>query len=156
MKGERYMAQVQRLGALGFAEVAAFWSIGLAAQAGDPATLIQQKLISQINLTKAIAPPVDAFVNTVFEVITVQQAKGEGNQGKHGDQGGQPVQAAPAELAPPPADTPPPTIALGQTKDEVIAGFGQPMRIAKLGVKGIFYNKDMKATFTNGKVSNVE
>jgi len=45
---------------------------------------------------------------------------------------------------------------LGQTKDTVIAAFGQPMRIAKLGVKEIFYYKDMKVTFTNGKVSNVE
>ena len=57
---------------------------------------------------------------------------------------------------PPPADTPPPTIALRQTKDEVIAGFGQPMRIVKLGVKEIYYYKDMKVTFTSGKVSNVE
>jgi hypothetical protein len=64
----------------------------------------------------------------------------------------------PPDIAPPPtpADTPPPTIALGQTKDTVIAAFGQPMRIAKLGVKEIFYYKDMKVTFTNGKVSNVE
>jgi ATP:corrinoid adenosyltransferase len=57
---------------------------------------------------------------------------------------------------PPPADTPPPTIAIGQTKDEVTAAFGQPVRIAKLGAKTIFYYKDMKVTFTNGKVRNVE
>ena len=71
--------------------------------------------------------------------------------------------AAPAPAAmpaiappPPPADTPPPTIALGQTVDQVTAGFGQPLRIAKLGAKEIYYYKDMKVTFTNGKVSNVE
>jgi len=57
---------------------------------------------------------------------------------------------------PPPADTPPPTIALGQTTDQVTAAFGQPQKIVKLGVKQIFYYKDMKVTFTNGKVSNVE
>jgi hypothetical protein len=57
---------------------------------------------------------------------------------------------------PPPPDSPPPTIALGQTKDQVTAAFGQPVRIAKLGVKEIFYYKDMRVTFTNGKVSNVE
>jgi hypothetical protein len=154
------MAQVQRLGALGFAVLAAFLSTGLAAQAGDPATLIQQKLISQINLTKATASSADDFVKTVSEVITVQLAEGQGNQG---GQGGQPAaapvyQAPLPEIAPPPssADTQPPTIALGQTKDEVIAGFGQPMRIAKLGVKENFYYKDMKVTFTNGKVSNVQ
>ncbi|MGD0295351.1 MAG: hypothetical protein ABSB30_16005 [Terracidiphilus sp.] len=109
---------------------------------------------------KGSVPQVDDFVKTVSEVITVQPAEDQGNQG---DQGSQPA-AAPEAAAPtpdiapppPPADTPPPTIALGQTKDEVIAGFGQPMRIAKLGAKEIFYYKDMKVTFTNGKVSNVE
>jgi hypothetical protein len=57
---------------------------------------------------------------------------------------------------PPPADTPPPTISLGQTMDQVTAGFGQPLKRANLGAKVIFYYKDMKVTFTNGKVSNVE
>jgi hypothetical protein len=59
----------------------------------------------------------------------------------------------------PPADAPPAapkTIAIGQTQDEVSALFGQPARVAKLGPKEIYYYKDMKVTFTNGKVSNVE
>jgi hypothetical protein len=37
-----------------------------------------------------------------------------------------------------------------------MAAFGQPLRSAKIGVKDIFYYKDMKVTFMNGKVSNVE
>jgi hypothetical protein len=57
---------------------------------------------------------------------------------------------------PPPADTPPPTIAVGQTKEQVTAAFGQPVKAAKIGAKDIFYYKDMKVTFMNGKVSNVE
>jgi hypothetical protein len=57
---------------------------------------------------------------------------------------------------PPPSDAPPPTIALGQTVDQVTTGFGQPQRIAKLGAKTIFYYKDMKVTFTSGKVTDVE
>jgi hypothetical protein len=57
---------------------------------------------------------------------------------------------------PPPADTPPPTIAIGQTMDQVTAAFGQPLKVAKLGVKVIFYYKDMKVTFTDRKVSDVE
>jgi hypothetical protein len=62
------------------------------------------------------------------------------------------------EIAPPlpPADAPPPTIALGQTIEQVSSAFGQPLKMAKLGAKEIFYYKDMKVTFTNGKVSNVE
>jgi len=38
----------------------------------------------------------------------------------------------------------------------VTAAFGQPMKAVKLGVKEIFYYRDMKVIFTNGKVSNVE
>jgi hypothetical protein len=38
----------------------------------------------------------------------------------------------------------------------VSAAFGQPVKEAKLGAKEIYYYKDMKVTFTNGKVSNVE
>jgi hypothetical protein len=62
------------------------------------------------------------------------------------------------EIAPPPApvDAPPPTIAIGQTTDQVGAAFGLPQRLAKLGVKEIFYYKDMKVTFTSGKVSSVD
>jgi hypothetical protein len=58
--------------------------------------------------------------------------------------------------APPPVNAPPPTIALNQTMDQVTAGFGQPLKVAKLGTMVIFYYKDMKVTFRNGKVSNVE
>jgi hypothetical protein len=60
---------------------------------------------------------------------------------------------------PPPADAPPPTpptIALGQTMDQVTTAFGQPLKSAKVGTKSILYYKDMKVTFTNGKVSDVE
>jgi hypothetical protein len=63
-----------------------------------------------------------------------------------------PVDAQP----PPPVNAPPPTIALDQTMDQVTAGLGHPLRVAKLGAMVIFYYKDMKVTFKNGKVSNVE
>jgi outer membrane protein assembly factor BamE (lipoprotein component of BamABCDE complex) len=45
---------------------------------------------------------------------------------------------------------------VGQTRDQVKAAFGQPLRVAKIGTKEIYYYKDMKVTFTNGKVSNVQ
>ena len=115
---------------------------------------------------RGVAPAPDDFVKTVSEVMTV--APGDDSD-KGGGQSGAPAQAAapaaptppPAPMAaiappPPPADAPPPTIAIGQTKDQVTTAFGQPTRMAKVGVKEIFYYKDMKVTFTNGKVSNVE
>ncbi len=117
---------------------------------------------------KGSVPPPDDFVRTVAEVITVAPADNKADQGGQGggqsDQGSQAAAAPappPAPMAdipppPPPADTAPPEIKLGQTKDQVLAAFGQPTRMAKVGAKEILYYKDMKVTLTNGKVSNVE
>ncbi|WP_263359733.1 hypothetical protein [Acidicapsa ligni] len=114
---------------------------------------------------KGSVPPVDAFLKTVDEVMTVQPADDK-DKGAQNNQAAAPAAAAPAAPAaplaviappPPPADAPPPTIAIGQTKDQVTTGFGQPVRTAKLaGTKEIYFYKDMKVTFTNGKVTNVE
>jgi hypothetical protein len=51
---------------------------------------------------------------------------------------------------------PPPTIGLGQTTDQVVAAIGQPTRIVDLGAKKIYTYSDMKITFMNGKVSDVQ
>lgn len=127
----------------------------------------------KFSFAKGSVPLPDSFVKTVSEVLTVQPADdsggqgGQGSQGDQGDQGAQGAQPAPEATPapapmpaivppPPPADTPPPTIALGQTIDEVTAGFGQPQKVVKLGVKVIYVYKDMKVTFKNGKVSDVE
>jgi len=113
---------------------------------------------------KKTVPPTDSFLQTVAEVLTVVPSEDQASPESR--QAPVPVQAPVAAPAPPPmqaiapppppTDAPPPTIALGQTKDQVTAGFGQPTRMAKLGVKEIYYYKDMKVTFTNGKVTNVE
>jgi len=69
-----------------------------------------------------------------------------------------PPVAPPPPIAPPPppADQPPATIGLGQTVDQVVGSLGQPVRIANVGAKQIYFYKDLKVTFTNGKVSDVE
>ena len=124
---------------------------------------------------KGSVPAPDAFAKTVAELITVQPADDNNKSDQGSDQGGQPGQAAASTPAPPPAapaapaapmaaippppppaDAPPPTISIGQSKDQVTTAFGQPQRVAKLGAKEIYYYKDMKVTFTNGKVSNVD
>ena len=66
-----------------------------------------------------------------------------------------------APIAPPPLppDQPPPqpkTIYVGQTRDEVIAGWGQPKEDIKLTPEEIPVYPDMKVTFVNGKVSDVQ
>jgi hypothetical protein len=48
------------------------------------------------------------------------------------------------------------TIALGQTKDQVVASFGQPQKIDSSDHKEIYCYPDMKVTFVNGRVTDVQ
>lgn len=116
------------------------------------------------------ADQMDALVGEVFKI----QPPDSGDGAAAG--GGQQQQAAPAaapaapaapEAAlapipppPPPADAPqapPKELKIGQTKDEVVANFGQPDKIVKLGAKEIYYYKDLgKVTFVGGKVTDVQ
>jgi hypothetical protein len=109
---------------------------------------------------KKIVPPADSAMQLVADVVSVVPQE-------QSVQEPAPIQAAVAPPAvpapmpdiappPPPTDAPPPTISLGDSMDQVTAGFGQPLKVGKLGTKTIFYYKDMKVTFTGKKVSNVE
>jgi hypothetical protein len=64
-----------------------------------------------------------------------------------GADGAVPDQAAPAATV---------NITLGQSIDDVTAALGQPLMIVNLGPKKIYKYKDMKITFVEGKVANVE
>ena len=65
------MAKLQMLSAFGLAAMAAIFTIGIEAQAGDPATLIQQKLVSQIKLTKSAADHSD--IVTAGDVVVLHK-----------------------------------------------------------------------------------
>jgi hypothetical protein len=70
-----------------------------------------------------------------------------------------PSTTAPIAPPPPPSDAPPPapkTIAIGQTKDMVVAILGQPQKIVNLGKKEIDVYPDLKVTFVDNKVSDVQ
>lgn len=65
----------------------------------------------------------------------------------------------PADAAPPPAPAstaPAPTVSMGQTMDQVIVILGAPKSVSKAGANTVFVYSDLKVTFTNGKVSDVE
>jgi hypothetical protein len=112
----------------------------------------------------------DAVINQVFKI----QPPDDTNANAKQPAGGAPAASAPAAAAPqqqadappppiapppPPADeppAPPKTVDLGMTKDQVVANFGQPERTAKVGSKEIYFYKDLKVTFVNGKVSDVQ
>jgi serpin B len=66
----------------------------------------------------------------------------------------QPAEATPPPIPPPPPPLAPKEISLGQTEDVVVANLGQPERIAKIGAKEIYFYKDLKVTFVNGKVTD--
>jgi hypothetical protein len=108
-------------------------------------------------------PPVDDLMKNIAEVITAEASTADSgaSQGPAGSGPSAPTQhaVAPPPPPPPPSDAPaapPKTIALGQTKDQVIASLGQPQKIVQLGAKEIDYYPDMKVTFLNGKVSDVQ
>ncbi len=78
-------------------------------------------------------------------VAQVNQAGGTAPES--GDPAPQPI-AAPA---PPPAQ-----ISMGQSIDDVTAALGNPKNIVDLGTKKIYVYNDMKITFKNGKVADVQ
>ena len=50
----------------------------------------------------------------------------------------------------------PQTIQMGMTTDQVQSSLGQPTKIVNLGPKQIYVYKDLKVTFFNGKVVDVQ
>ena len=73
--------------------------------------------------------------------------QGGNQQGGGGGGGGQAQQSPPPEPA---------QIEKGQTPDQVKAALGQPDKIVNLGAKQIYVYKDIKVTFINGKVADVQ
>lgn len=142
---------------------------------------IRYRAVLMFPFQKGTVPPADQVGKAVAEVFKVQpaeDAKADGQQQQQAPaEQAQPAQAqqamAPIAPPPPPADAapapippppppadepaaPPKTISLGQTKDTVVANFGQPTKIAKVGTKEIYYYPDLKVTFVAGKVTDVQ
>jgi len=134
---------------------------------------------------KGSLPSADDALKLVQEVVAVAPSEDEKKDDKKQEakgnaappRGGKPAPAAPAEqeaaapapaadappppieAPPPPPDAPaapPPTVSLDQTPDQVTAILGQPQRKAKVGTKEIYFYKDLKVTFVNGKVKDIQ
>ena len=124
-------------------------------------------------------PTPDEALKTVAEVITVapQEESKDDKQPAQQQGGGQQAAAPPAEQAPAAQEPPPPqpvpapaatleappppppdpvSVTAGQTIKQVEDALGQPVKKLKVGAKTIYVYKDLKVTFTNGKVTNVE
>lgn len=115
-------------------------------------------------VAKGTVPSADDAMKMIGDVLTVDAGDNSAQQQSP------PPPSPPAQeqtsaplppLAPPPPPTdtppaPPKTVSLGQTKDQVIASFGQPQKVVHLGAKELDFYQDMKVTFVNGKVTDVQ
>jgi len=91
---------------------------------------------------------------TIGEVFAFADSPNAGTQANP-----EPVAPSGAQAAQQPPPVPPPEpvkIGLGQTTDQVVAGLGQPDKVVDLGSKKIYIYKDLKITFVDGKVSDVQ
>ena len=107
-------------------------------------------------------PGPDVMLARVAEVISAQAPPQQAAQSAPGPGAPPPAPAAappPIAPPPPPADqpaAPPTTISLGQAKADVVSSLGQPTKVVTLGTKEIDYYTDMKITYVNGKVTDVQ
>jgi hypothetical protein len=149
----------------------------------DPYNEVRYKGTISFEFPKNVVSSGDvaSIQKTIGEVFTIDTSAANADAGQQGGPPGSPAgtaggtapaAAAPAEPAPapepvlapvapppPPPDqpaAPPPTVELGQTKDMVVAILGQPQKTAKLAGKEIYFYKDLKVTFKDGKVSDVQ
>ena len=97
--------------------------------------------------------------DTIAGLLAIEDSPGD--QGGNGQQGGNDQQGnnqggggGQAQQQPPPPE--PQQIEKGQTPDQVKAALGTPEKIVNLGPKQIYVYKDLKVTFLNGKVSDVQ
>jgi hypothetical protein len=123
----------------------------------SPTTFYKADVVFQFSkgaLAKMSAPQVEDAISGLLAIDEGgDQGGGQGgngnDQGNNQGGGGQAQQ----QQAPPPE---PAQIEKGQTPDQVKAAIGPPDKIISLGAKQIYVYKDIKVTFLNGKVSDVQ
>ena len=120
-------------------------------QGGLPAAPAAAKAAPVESPMAAIAPPPPPESEVAAEINQQSQAADQAEKEASTDtaaSGPGPNAAAPAAE--------PVSIDVGQTIDQVGAALGTPLKIVDLGAKKIYVYKDMKVTFKDGKVSDVQ
>ena len=128
----------------------------------DPKTFYKATVVFQFpkgKLEKASAGEVEDTIGQLLAIKEDSQEQSQGGQQQGGQdqsqQGGQ-DQGQQAQQQQPQQQAEPQTIEKGQTTDQVQAALGKPDKIVNLGTKQLYIYKDMKVTFINGKVSDVQ
>jgi len=129
----------------------------------DPPTYNKAQVVFQFpkgSLANANAGSVEDTIGQLLSISDDSQDQGQqggqdqGQQGQQGGQagGGQGAQQGGQDQQ----QAEPQTIQLGQTTDQVQGALGKPDKIVNLGAKQIWVYKDLKVTFKDGKVSDVQ
>jgi hypothetical protein len=128
----------------------------------DPTTYNKTNVVFAFpkgSLAKASAGQVEDTIGQLLTISTDSQKDSQaqgGDQQQGGDQGAQGAQQGGQQPAPQEQQQEPASIEKGMTPDQVEAAMGKPEKKVTLGTKQIYYYKDMKVVFLNGKVSDVQ
>jgi hypothetical protein len=127
----------------------------------DPPTYNKAQVVFEFPKGSLAAADATAVEKTIGQVLTISDddAQQDKADDKGADKGGQQQQGGQDQGQPQPADHPaaePVSIEKGMTPDQVEGAMGKPDKKVTLGVKQIYYYKDMKVIFMNGKVSDVQ
>jgi hypothetical protein len=111
------------------------------------------------SLAKASAGDVEDTIGQLLAISEDSQQQGGQDQaqqqGGGQDQGGG-QQGGQQQGGEQQAQTEPQTIQMGMTIDQVQGALGQPSKVVNLGPKQIYVYKDLKVTFLNGHVVDVQ
>jgi len=119
----------------------------------DPPTYNKAVVVFQFPkgaLAKASAPEVEDTIGQLLSISDDSQQGGD--QGGGQQQGGQ----AQGQQQQQQQQAEPQTIQMGMTTEQVEGALGKPEKIVNLGPKQLYIYKDMKVTFLNGKVADVQ
>lgn len=115
------------------------------------------------SLAKASAGDVE---DTIGQLLAISEDSGggdqqqggqqQGGQQQGGQQGGQDQGGGQQGGGDQQGGGEPQTIQMGMTMDQVQGSLGQPSKVVNLGPKQIYVYKDLKVTFLNGKVVDVQ
>lgn len=121
----------------------------------DPPTYNKANVVFQFpkgSMANASAGGVEDMIGQVLSVSSDDQQQSADQGGQQG--GGAQDQGQQQQADQPQAQ--PQSIEKGMTPDQVEAAMGQPDKKVNLGTKQIYVYKDLKVTFINGKVSDVQ
>jgi hypothetical protein len=120
----------------------------------NPATSMKGEVVFQFTkgyLEKAGVGDVEDAIGKVFLISDDSQQNDNQNPGNGSGQ-----QAPQQQETQPQQQSEPATVQLGMTTDQVQSILGKPQKIFNVGPKQIYVYSDVKVTFQNGKVADVQ